>query len=267
MPVTVPPLAELVAPPEWRAIDFIADLHLQAADEATFSAWRHYLAQTDADAVVILGDLFEVWSGDDLLRDSATFEARCAGVLQQATQRVAVYFMHGNRDFLIGEDFQQHCRTRLLADPTVLDFGGQRWLLTHGDALCLADTEYLQFRRQVRSPEWQRAFLARPLAQRQALARDIRQQSEARKHGSTVYADVDAGEARSWLAAARADTMIHGHTHRPAVHDLGPGLRRWVLSDWDCSAPRPRAEALRLQFGADTVQETVSLQRLAVPPV
>lgn len=271
MPLTVPPLTELVAPPGWRTVDFIADLHLQATEEATFLAWQRYLAQTEADAVFILGDLFEVWVGDDVLQDSppqsgqVSFEARCAEVLQRTAQRVDLFFMHGNRDFLVGADFLRQCQTTLLPDPTVLAFGGRRWLLTHGDALCLADTDYLQFRHQVRSPEWQDEFLARPLAQRQAMARDIRQQSEARKRRTTSYADVDAGCACNWLAAAQASTMIHGHTHRPAVHDLGHGRQRWVLSDWDCSAPRPRAEVLRLQLGADTAQEPVRLQRLAVP--
>ncbi|MEI8327401.1 MAG: UDP-2,3-diacylglucosamine diphosphatase, partial [Betaproteobacteria bacterium] len=133
----------------------------------------------------------------------------------------------------------------------VLTFAGERWLLSHGDALCLGDTDYLQFRQQVRSAAWQQAFLAQPLAQRQAVARGLREQSERHKRAAKSAADVDTRAARVWLQAAQASTLIHGHTHRPAVHDLGQGLQRWVLSDWDCSAPVPRAQALRLQSRSD----------------
>ena len=263
---TVPTLAELAAPPSWRTVDFISDLHLSAGDPATFNAWHHYLQTTPADAVFMLGDLFEVWVGDDVIPDSDNgenddlaasgagigFEARCAQVLRQAAHRLVLFFMPGNRDFLVGQQLMDSCRTRLLADPTVLGFAGQRWLLSHGDALCLGDTDYLQFRRQVRSPEWQRAFLARPLAERQAIARQMRQQSQAHQHTGQEYADVDIAAARQWLQAADAGALIHGHTHRPAVHELGNGLSRWVLSDWDAQALAPRADALRLS--ADGLQ-------------
>jgi UDP-2,3-diacylglucosamine hydrolase len=253
MSSTVPPLAQLTAPASWCTVDFISDLHLLAADEATFVAWQQYLMHTCADAVFILGDLFEAWVGDDAalgeqssspLKDS--FEARCAEVLRSAAQHRPLYFMHGNRDFLVGHDFLQHCQVQFLQDPTVLEFSGQRWLLTHGDALCLADTDYMQFRHQVRAAAWQQEFLARPLAQRQAIARDLRQQSKQVQRAAETYADVDAAAALAWLDAAQASVMVHGHTHRPALHDLGHGLQRWVLSDWDCSAPTPRSQVLRL---------------------
>ena len=135
----------------------------------------------------------------------------------------------------------------MLDDPTVLVLHGERWLLSHGDALCLDDTDYLRFRAQVRASEWQSAFLARPLAERRALARAMRVQSEDRKRDpSVVWADVDADAARDWLARANARTLVHGHTHRPAEHDLGNGLRRLVLSDWDAAAHPPRAQLLCL---------------------
>ena len=254
---TAPRMAELVAPPCWRTVDFISDLHLSAAEPATFSAWQHYLAHTPADAVFMLGDVFEVWVGDDAadlrpngalekINFEAGFEARCAEVLNQASQRLALFFMHGNRDFLVGPAFMAQCRAVLLDDPTVLIFADQRWLLSHGDALCLDDVDYLRFRQQVRGPAWQGDFLARPLAERQAIAFEMRRQSEACKQSSMVNADVDANAARQWLAAAGAATLIHGHTHKPAAHDLGAGLSRIVLSDWDASAPTPRADVLRL---------------------
>ena len=247
-------MAELPAPPVWRTVDFISDLHLQASEPATFAAWQHYLETTPADAVFILGDLFEVWVGDDavegdLLDPAAGFDARCVQAMGNAASRLALFFMHGNRDFLVGQALMDLCNATLLADPTVLVFPagtGRRWLLSHGDALCLDDVDYMQFRSQVRSPEWQHAFLARPLAERQAIARGLREQSEARKQSGAQYADVDTQAARQWLQAASSRTLIHGHTHKPAVHDLGGGLSRVVLSDWDLGAPAPRAEVLRL---------------------
>ena len=176
------------APAHWRQIDFISDLHLQATEPLTFECWRNFMLSTPADAVFILGDLFEVWVGDDVVEQGLrsgdsphSFEARCKQVLQQASQRMAVNFMHGNRDFLLGPAFATACGMTLLHDPTVLGFANARWLLTHGDALCLADTEYIEFRTLVRSQKWQSDFLSQPLVQRQATARALRTQSESRK--------------------------------------------------------------------------------------
>ncbi|MDM0112669.1 UDP-2,3-diacylglucosamine diphosphatase [Variovorax sp. J22R133] len=235
---------ELVAPPEWRSVDIISDLHLQPGDAATFEAWRGYLQTTPADALFILGDLFEVWVGDDAAAEPG-FEAQCAQLLREASARHAVYFMHGNRDFLIGSAFAAQAGFTLLDDPTVLAFMNERWLLSHGDALCLEDTEYLRFREQVRSPAWQQAVLSQPLEQRRSLARSVRAKSEERQRDPTViWADVDTGAARDWLAKAKSQTLIHGHTHRPARHDLGDGMQRIVLSDWDAAAHPPRAQLL-----------------------
>jgi len=240
----IPAFAELVAPPGWRTVDFISDLHLQAGEAATVEAWRGYLQTTPADAVFILGDLFEVWVGDDAAALPG-FEAECAEALRLAAARRPIHFMHGNRDFLLGTDFAARSGLVLLDDPTVLALHGQRWLLSHGDMLCLDDTEYLQFRAQVRTPAWQQAFLARPLDERRALARQMRAQSEEIKRDPRkVWADVDAPAAREWLQAAGARTLIHGHTHRAADHALGDGLQRIVLSDWDAAAHPPRAQAL-----------------------
>jgi UDP-2,3-diacylglucosamine hydrolase len=241
----IPRFQELQAPGAWRTLDFISDLHLQAAEPETFEAWRRYMRETPADAVFILGDLFEVWVGDDLAQEPG-FAADCAAVLQAAATRASIFFMHGNRDFLVGDGFLKSCRTTLLADPTVLGFAGQRWLLTHGDALCLADTEYMQFRNRVRAPEWQREFLAKPQAERQAIGKSMREQSEAKKRSSVEYADVDSAAATAWLEAADAQVLIHGHTHKPADHLMTTGQRRTVLSDWDANAAPPRQQVLRL---------------------
>ena len=241
----VPRFEELVAPSHWRTADFISDLHLQPAEPATFEAWRRYLADTAADAVFILGDLFEAWPGDDAAAEPG-FAADCAAVLRQAARRRPLFFMHGNRDFLVGERLMQEVGATLLADPTVLTFQGRRWLLSHGDALCLGDTAYLAFREQVRSPGWQQAFLARPLGERQAVAQSLRQESEARKRSGALYADVDTGAALAWLEAADAAVLIHGHTHRPGELALDAAHRRIVLSDWDAGARPVRLEVLRL---------------------
>jgi UDP-2,3-diacylglucosamine hydrolase len=244
----LPPFEEFQAPAAWRMVDFISDLHLQPSQRGTFDVWRRYMAATPADAVFILGDLFEVWIGDDAVATRG-FAADCAAVMRETAARAAVFFMPGNRDFLIGADFLQACQATPLSDPSVLCFDGGRWLLTHGDALCLADTEYMGFRAQVRNSRWQQEFLAKPVAQRQAIARALRQQSEARKRSGAEYPDVDAAAALGWLEAADAQALIHGHTHRPADHLLGPRGWRAVLSDWDAQAVPPRQQVLRLTAG------------------
>ncbi|WHZ11261.1 MAG: UDP-2,3-diacylglucosamine diphosphatase [Burkholderiaceae bacterium] len=254
MTLAVPAFAERAADAGWARVEFASDLHLRADDPATVQAWQHYLQRCDADALFILGDLFELWIGDDAAGD---FELGCADALRAAAAHRPLFFMHGNRDFLVGSRFLDSCKVVLLADPTVLGFAGQRWLLSHGDALCLDDTEYLAYREQVRDPIWQRDFLAKPVAERRAIAQTIRVHSETRKR-TEGYGDVDANAARRWLQAARATTLIHGHTHRPADHDLGGGLRRVVLSDWDAQDRPPRAEVLRLD-------ETGRLERITPP--
>lgn len=272
VPGAAPPWTTLQAPAHWRSIDFISDLHLQAGHPATFDAWRDYMQRTPSDAVFILGDLFDVWVGDDVLPatdpdqsaapdDTGAFEWQCVQVLQATARRLDTYLMHGNRDFLIGHQFATRCGVTLLGDPAILQFGGQRWLLSHGDALCLDDHDYLQFRAKVRAASWQRDFLGKPLSERCSIATDLRQQSEAHKRGSADYTDIDDKTACDWLRLAGAQALIHGHTHQPAEHPLCGGLRRHVLSDWDASAKPARVEILRLGTpGAP--QQRCSLQRL-----
>ena len=256
-----PPWPVLQAPAHWRRLDFISDLHLQASEPATFNAWQHFMQTTPADAVFILGDLFEVWVGDDVLA-TAGFEAGCTQILKAASQRLSIFVMHGNRDFLLGPTFAKAGGLTLLNDPSVLNFAGQHWLLSHGDALCLGDTDYLRFRAQVRSAAWQENFLNLPLAQRQEMAQDMRRQSETHKRSGAPYADLDEPMTCHWLDLAQASTLIHGHTHKPADHQMTPGLRRIVLSDWDATATPARAEVLRLSAASvDQVQGSV-VQRL-----
>ncbi|MFV0679737.1 UDP-2,3-diacylglucosamine diphosphatase [Ottowia sp.] len=247
---TAPAFVTLDAPAPWRTVDFISDLHLKPDEPGTVNAWADYLARTAADALFILGDLFEVWIGDDSATPGS-FEAHCADLLHAASARMAVYLMVGNRDFLMGNDLLARCGAQALADPTVLQFAGQRWLLTHGDQLCISDVAYQQFRQQVRTPQWRQAILSKTLPERQAIGQQMRQQSEAQQAGGNFYADADTDLARQWLLHAQSTTLIHGHTHRPGNHALGADdqarpLTQVVLSDWHVAGTTCRAEVLRL---------------------
>ena len=241
-----PEAVDLHAPAAWWCIDFISDVHLCAQLPHTFEAWRAYLLHTPASAVFILGDLFDAWVGDDARHEG--FEADAARVLTAAAARRPLWFMAGNRDFLLGPDMLQSCGVHRVNDPTVLSAFGQRALLTHGDQLCVNDVEYQRFRLQVHDSTWQTHILSRPLSERRALARDLRAGSAAHQsaaHG--MLTDADPAAALAWLSQARTDVLVHGHTHRPASHTMAPGRVRHVLSDWDLDhgASAARSEVMR----------------------
>jgi len=256
------PLApEVLIDPPWDLIDFISDIHLRRDDAATAAIWRRYLLQTPADAVFILGDLFELWVGDDMVEQAggASFESDCVQTMRQAASQRSVRLMCGNRDFLMGSRLLALTGAQALPDPCVLAIHGTRYLLSHGDALCTGDTEYQALRQRLRSAAWQQDFLGQTLAQRLALGRELRAQSQRvqeQRSRSAQWFDVEADAARAWLVQNRCTRLIHGHTHQPGVHDLGDGLQRWVLSDWDARAEPPRAQVLRLS--------ATGLQRLAL---
>ena len=185
--------------------------------------------------------------GDD--QQHRAFERSCVAALKQHSRRLWLGFMRGNRDFLVGSDLCETAGLHLLSDPTCLHAYGERWLLTHGDALCLEDTDYQDFRSMVRGHAWQAQFLAQPFDTRWAVAGRIREESRSRKSLTSdpkVWADVDPQAGRAWLEQAGARTMIHGHTHRPGDQDWGHGAGRSVLSDWDLDHAPYRAEVLRL---------------------
>lgn len=242
----MPPIAEWRADPRWSAIDLLSDVHLQAGMPRTFEAWRRHLLHTEADAVLMLGDMFEAWIGDDARFDG--FEAQCCEVLREASRRRMLAFMPGNRDFLVGDELLADCGVHRLADPTLLSAWQHRLLLTHGDALCLSDTAYQQFRHQVRNAGWQQRFLSQPLADRQAQARAMREASAEHQAGMApgLWSDVDDAAAAAWLQQAAASIMVHGHTHRPGRHVSADGRTRYVLGDWDFDTTPARARALRL---------------------
>lgn len=271
-----PPAPVLKVPSNWSYLEFISDIHLHAHEDATFQAWRSYMLTSQASAIFILGDFFEVWVGDDTLTHAPQgFEAQCVQVLADAaTQRPErpIYLMHGNRDFLMGTDLAHAAHVQLIADPTVLDWAGQRVLLTHGDALCTDDVPYQAFRSMVRSAQWQREFLQRPYAERVQIAQGLRQQSEAQKQQHPVYSDVDLPLAQQWLQDHGCQTLVHGHTHNPSSSHLANGTQRHVLSDWVCQPHQViKGDVLRLSQGLQTglqVQRTALADQLAwtTPP-
>jgi UDP-2,3-diacylglucosamine hydrolase len=248
MTADVRPFPTLQAPAHWQAVDLISDLHLQSSEPGTFEAWRAHMLTTTADAVLLLGDVFEVWVGDDAVPQDPFLQA-CVQVLRQTSAQRFVGFMPGNRDFLVGSAFLQSCGVQPLQDPTVLVWGTQRTVLSHGDALCLGDEAYQRFRAISRTPGWQSEFLAKPLHERLAMAQAMRAQSEAHNQSMQSFADADAAMTIEWLQAANSLHLVHGHTHRPADHAV-PGLsgaKRQVLSDWHITPTLHRAQVLRLQ--------------------
>jgi UDP-2,3-diacylglucosamine hydrolase len=216
---------------------FISDLHLSPGEPATVERFLKFLAgpAQAAASLTILGDLFEYWAGDDDLADP--FNARIVAALRAvADAGVAVSFMAGNRDFLIGDSFAAAAGLGLLPDPSVRNIAGVPSLLTHGDTLCTDDADYQDFRHQVRDPAWQTSFLARPLADRQAEIEELRQRSEREKKIKPLHImDVNAGAVVAALRQHGASILVHGHTHRQGQHTHsvdGKTCQRWVLGDW-----------------------------------
>jgi len=216
---------------------FIADLHLDDSRPDITELFESYLASDEArsaDAVYILGDLVEAWIGDD---DDAELPTRIARATKALSEHgVPVYFIVGNRDFLLGQAFAERAGFTLLEDGTVHELYGRPTLLMHGDVLCTDDTAYQAIRKQVRTPEWKAQIMAMPLDARRAFAAKARADSKAHT-GSTMETimDVNAQAVADTMRAAGVTRLIHGHTHRPAIHrfDLdGQTAERIVLGDW-----------------------------------
>lgn len=212
---------------------FASDCHLDDGRPEVGRALGNFLEHRapKADCLYILGDLFEVWLGDD---DPAESQGPVIDSLTRLAQKIPVYFLAGNRDFLLGEDFAARVGIRLLDEPELLQLGEHRTLLIHGDTLCTDDYDYQQFRRLVRSPDWQAEFLARPLVERRRIAAQLRSDSaDAMAQKAEEIMDVNARAVESCFREHAVDTIIHGHTHRPAVHRYSAGLTRYVLGDWN----------------------------------
>lgn len=238
---------------------FISDLHLSPGMPHTTAAFESFLQTVapSAQALFILGDFFEYWLGDDVLQApnsdvSGKFSRHIATQLlslnEQGTQ---VFLMHGNRDFLIGQQFAQAAQLTLLPDPWVLEAHGQRIALTHGDLLCTTDLAYQRFRYWVRRPWLQAAFLALPLRLRLRVAERMRHRSRIRhQHPIHFWVDTEDTAIQHMLDATDCTHLIHGHTHLPATHPLPDG-ERLVLSDWDFDGHPDTARGNYLQLDAD----------------
>ena len=215
---------------------FISDLHLEAQQPDIGEQFLAFLKgeARDAEALYILGDLFEVWLGDD--DPNPYYQQMKAGLRKLADTGVPIYFMHGNRDFTIGEQFCEETGAALLNDPTVLNLYGRDVLLCHGDSLCTDDVQYQQVRAMTRDPAWQAMMLAKSTEERIAFAVQAREESIARGDSiSDEIMDVNADAVMATLREHNVDIMLHGHTHRPAVHDIdmdGKHATRIVLGDW-----------------------------------
>jgi UDP-2,3-diacylglucosamine hydrolase len=254
-----------LAPKPWLAL-FISDLHLQATQPRTLAAFFDFLQQygCQTKALYLLGDLFEYWAGDDDLSDP------CNAAVVQALRTlsdtgVSIFWLAGNRDFLIGADFAKAAGATLLCEPHIVEFnteaGTQQLCLVHGDAQCTDDSTYMAFRAQVRQPVWQQTFLAMPLAQRKAIIEGMRKGSrEQQRENSVEIMDVNPQAIAALFTATGTQTLIHGHTHRPALHHPAtmlpmasplPIQTRHVLPDWDCDAEPVRGGFIAL--GSDGV--------------
>lgn len=225
---------------------FISDLHLSEDTPLICKRFLEFLAGPcrDAEALYILGDLFETWVGDDDIQ--TPFNRKIIEALNAlTTSGTDLFLMHGNRDFLLDQDFTEACGATLLQDPTETIFYGIRTVLTHGDQLCTDDTEYQAYRRQVRSAAWRRQVLALPLETRYKMARDATALSHKSKQSKTMeIMDVAPQAVMDLLRKYKYPRLIHGHTHRPARHIYhldNQVCERWVLQDWNAS----RAGALR----------------------
>jgi UDP-2,3-diacylglucosamine hydrolase len=227
---------------------FISDLHLSADHPHSIAAFRRFVATLapQAEALYILGDLFEYWAGDDDRHDP--FHAGVTKELHSlAAHGIRIYLMHGNRDLLMGQEFAQAAGATLLDDPALLGLYGTPTLLSHGDKLCTDDVEYQKFRAQVHDADFQKNFLAQPLAARKAYIEQLRRQSTAAKQSKdSAIMDVNDAAVAALLREYRYPRLIHGHTHRPKRHEHtvdGHLCERWVLSDWDQQTSVLRCDA------------------------
>lgn len=232
---------------------FISDLHLSEDQPHITQLFLNFTCNTapQADALYILGDLFEYWAGDD--DRNTPFHQNIISAIHEVSQHgTPVFIMHGNRDFLMDELLAQDCKATILPDPTLIDLYGIPTLLTHGDALCTDDIEYQAFRKQVREPVWRNNFLSQPLAQRKATIEQLRKMSEEQKQTKAMdIMDVNQEAVAELFRSHHYPRMIHGHTHRQKHHLHrvdGKSCERWVLGDWHTTGNALRCDASGCSF-------------------
>jgi len=234
---------------------FISDLHLSEEEPRSMAAFLHFIAEIapHADALYILGDLFEYWAGDDDAADP--FHARVIAALRSLAQHnTAVFLLHGNRDLLMGADLAIECRARILPDPSLINLYGVPMLLSHGDTLCTDDEEYQRYRASVHDAAFQEQFLAKPLAERKAFIAQLRARSQAEKQvKNSAIMDVNQAAVGQLLRENHYPRLIHGHTHRQHRHEHyvdGKLCERWVLGDWHEKGTALRCDAQGCDFVA-----------------
>lgn len=221
---------------------FVSDVHLCKALPKTTQRFFDFLhfAAFHAEKLYLLGDLFEYWAGDDDMPDdyNQTVIAAIRAVSEQGCQ---VFWMAGNRDFLVGEQFAEETNLALLTDPSIVTIAEKQIVLTHGDAQCTDDLAYMAFRQMVRQSDWLKNFLKMPLAQRKAIIEGMRKESvQGQKTKDAAIMDVNESAIMALFADTNVSTMIHGHTHRPAVHTYSDKTR-FVLPDWECDSEPEKA--------------------------
>ncbi len=224
---------------KWLAL-FVSDIHLCPDLPHTTTHFLNFLTDVapQAKSLYLLGDLFEYWVGDDDM--DSEFNRLVVEALRQLSKQTTIYWLAGNRDFLVGEQFFARCQIHPLTDPVVIEINDKKIGLSHGDLLCTDDTAYQEFRRQVRTTEWQTQFLQQSLAQRKAIAAQMRQRSKmAQQNHADFITDANPQTCRQVQQQLNLDLLIHGHTHRPALHQTEHTLRA-VLPDWDLDSDEKR---------------------------
>lgn len=222
-----------------------ADIHLGPYSPKTAQAFYHFLlkARREADALILCGDIFHAWVGADLALDPPNWLAQAIHHFRQASQDIPIFFMRGNRDFLLDARFAHFVGAQLLADQIILKTDQHQLVLTHGDELCTDDLTYQRFRKRVRNPTIQKLFLKLPLRWRLAIAGGLRQRSKNQQHIESYITDVNEHSCIQLLEQQAESLLVHGHTHRPALHRLtraqGPDLSRIVLPDWELDQTQP----------------------------
>ncbi|GGC92016.1 UDP-2,3-diacylglucosamine diphosphatase [Undibacterium terreum] len=237
---------------------FASDIHLTPSLPATTDAFFAFLQQArQAEQLYLLGDLFEYWAGDDDI--STPYNQQVVDAIRAVSDAgTEVFWIAGNRDFLIGKDFAAATGAHLLEDPSVIGIAGQQIVITHGDAQCTDDAAYMAFRAQVRQAKWQSDFLSMPLAQRKAIIEGLRKDSKTEQKEKTVaIMDVNQAAIAKLFADSKVQIMIHGHTHRPALHQYPDGLQRYVLPDWECDSESQRGGWLAIYDNGDIVRHAL----------
>jgi UDP-2,3-diacylglucosamine hydrolase len=224
---------------------FVSDVHLQESLPKTTAAFLDFLNTHAAKAqrLYLLGDLFEYWAGDDDI--GTPYHQRIVEALRKLSDAgVQLFWLPGNRDFLVGDEFVRAIGATALQEPHIATIAGRRIVIVHGDAQCTDDADYMAFRKQVRDPAWQKQFLSMPLPQRKAIIESLREQSRNAQRGKAYeIMDVNQDAITGLFDTSGTTLMIHGHTHRPARHTYphaGGQCERHVLPDWDCDCASPR---------------------------